>query len=91
MGHEGKEPDYWVDKRLLEAGESARLTLVLYSIGLDTSVGELSLLMSEPLGGKREVWQAEESNNRNHESDDTLQNEEPPTHESVLNVSVQTH
>ncbi|KAI6749917.1 hypothetical protein HG531_007182 [Fusarium graminearum] len=77
MSHGTEDPDKRVLGSLLQTLHGASLTLVADSIEFHTVVGQLSLLLSQPSGSKREIGKDEVSDNSDDKSDSTLKDEEP--------------
>lgn len=77
MSHSTEDPNHRITSSLLKTLPCAGLTLVTHSIKLHTVMRQLSLLLSQPSSGKREIREDKVAGNSNHKSDGTLEDEEP--------------
>lgn len=77
MSHSTEDPNHRVASSLLQTLHGAGLTLVGNSIKLHTVVCKLTLLLSQPSSGKREIRKNEVTNDSNDKGDSTLEDEKP--------------
>lgn len=72
MRHNGKQPNYWVAACLPEATKGTCLALVGGGVELHAVVGEVALVLGEPLGRQGKVGEDEVADNGNDKGDNAL-------------------
>lgn len=77
VGHEGKNPYHGILGGLAKTSPNRSILTLSNSVDGHARNGEVSLFLCEPPGVVGEVGKEEESDNRDEESDNTLEDEQP--------------
>lgn len=85
--HASKDPDHGVLSSLAETSPHRCLALVANSVQGHAVSGEIALLLSQPPGVVREIWEQKVTNNRNDKGDGSLKDKQPLPAANSSNVT----